>query len=221
MDPLALRLPRPGELCWQIVSPHWTSVDIYGSANAFLRTFAQVPEPAGHLLAVRWCESEVCNGGFHQFFTNPTGVLAPEATRGFRAINLPAIAEIVEKAMALFGTPYPRERQERRQFLSKFLDRTKTDDPFAALDEAFYDSIGDDVLYDAVTEKDKGIVYVSLLDEGVEVFRPVPALMLPDSNSLLRGEDIFHRGDEKWEFPPGTTVRVEERVLSGRSVVVA
>jgi len=142
--PLALRLPRPGESAWQIVSPYWTSVDIYGSANAFLSTFAQVPEPAGHLLAVRWCESEVCNGGFHQFFTNLTGVLAPEATRGLRAINLPTIAEIVEKAMALFGTRYPRENQERRQILSALAD-----DPFSALDRAFYDSTADDVLYDA------------------------------------------------------------------------
>src|SRR5262245_3040830 len=64
-----------------------------------LRTVAQGPETAGQLSAVRWCEAEVCYGGLHQFFTNATDVLAPEAARGFRAINLPAIAEIVEKAM--------------------------------------------------------------------------------------------------------------------------
>src|SRR5262249_1794331 len=99
--PLALRLPRPGESAWQIVSPYWTSVDIYGSADAFLRTFAQVPEPAGHLLAVRWCESEVCNGGFHHFFfTNPTRVLAPEANGGLRAVHPPASAETGETAKA-------------------------------------------------------------------------------------------------------------------------
>src|SRR6516225_2062870 len=124
MDPLPFGCQDQGS-SWQIVSPHWASVDIYGSADDFLRTFAQFPEPAGHLLAVRWCESEVCNGGSHQFFTNLTGVLAPEATRGLRAINLPTIAEIVEKAMALFGTRYPRENQERRQILSALAD-----DPF-------------------------------------------------------------------------------------------
>jgi hypothetical protein len=193
--PLALRLPRPGEVYWQIVSPYWDQVDIYSSGDVFLRTFANVPEPAGHLLALHWCQSEVCNGGFHQFFINSTGVLAPEAVRGFRAINMSAIAEILERAMVVFGTPYPRAREMRHQFLSskaksaiaeileramvvfgtpypraremrhqflssisgkihQFLssmsDKIRDErDPFTALDDAFYEAKGGDVLYDA------------------------------------------------------------------------
>ncbi|WP_369973953.1 DUF4375 domain-containing protein [Polaromonas sp. SP1] len=34
--------------------------------------------PSRHLFAVHWCQSEICNGGFMQFFANSTGVLAPE-----------------------------------------------------------------------------------------------------------------------------------------------
>jgi hypothetical protein len=146
MDPLPFGCQDQGS-SWQIVSPHWASVDIYGSADDFLRTFAQFPEPAGHLLAVRWCESEVCNGGSHQFFTNPTGVLAPEATRGFRAIPQPLRSS--SKRWPCLERLIQERARSAGHFLSKFLDRTKTDDPFAALDEAFYDSIGDDVLYDA------------------------------------------------------------------------
>ena len=147
---LALRLPRPGEAYWQIVSPYWKQVDIYSGGDAFLRTFANVPEPAGHLLALHWCQSEVCNGGFHQFFTNPTGVLAPEAAQGFRAINTSAIAEILERAMVVFGTPYPRAQEMRHQFLSSIPGETRDEwDPFIALDDAFYEAKGDDVLYDA------------------------------------------------------------------------
>lgn len=148
--PLALRLPRPGEAYWQVVSPYWERVDIYRGGDAFLRTFANVPEPAGHLLALHWCQSEIRNGGLHQFFTNPTGVLAPEAAQGFRAIDKPAIAEIIETAMAVFGTPYPRAQNVRHQFLSSIPGNTRDKwDPFVSLDRAFYKAIGDDVLFDA------------------------------------------------------------------------
>ncbi len=66
-----------------------------------------------HLYAVRWCDAEVCNGGFHQFYTNATGVLGPEAAEGFEAVGLPACAEIVRGTLAFFGAPFPRERAQR------------------------------------------------------------------------------------------------------------
>ena len=153
--PLARRLPRPGEAYWQVVDPYWEHVDIYNGAVDFRRTFAQVPEAEGDLLALHWCQSEVCNGGFHQFFRNSTGVLAPEAAKGFRAIDMPVVAEIVERAMAMFGVPYPREWEERRQSLSKLAGKTgdegdrDTWDPFKVLDDGFYDAIAEDVLCDA------------------------------------------------------------------------
>jgi hypothetical protein len=155
--PLALRLPERGGVGWNVVAPYWGTVDIHGGEYLFLRTFAEVPEPVGHLLAVTWCRSEVCNGGFHQFFTNGTGVLAPEAARGFRAINMPAAAETVEEAMALFGTPYPRDDQQRQRFLSSFGGDADDDDerewnPFCDLDDRFYAAIGDGLLDDAVDE---------------------------------------------------------------------
>lgn len=148
--PLAGRLPRPGEMWWQVVEPHWDRVDIYGGDRAFRRTFAEVPEPAAHLLAVQWCQSEVCNGGFHQFFSNSTGVLAPEAAQGFRAIGMPSVADLVEKAMAMFGTPYPRAQKQRCRFLKGISGETRDEwDPFTAIDEAFYEAIGGEALCDA------------------------------------------------------------------------
>jgi hypothetical protein len=148
--PLALRLPEPGERWWQVIDPYWQRVDMYWDGNTFLRTFAQVPEPAGLLLAAKWCESEVCNGGFHQFFGNPTGVLAPEAAMGFRAIGMPALADLVEKALGVFGTPYPREQEQRRHILDGFQgERREQWDPFCALDDLFYLAMRDDALCDA------------------------------------------------------------------------
>jgi hypothetical protein len=151
--PLARRLPKPGSVSWNVVAPYWEPVDIYSGGDVFLRTFARVPEPIGHLLAVTWCQSEVCNGGFHQFFTNSYGVLAPEAAQGFRAINMPAAAGVVEEAMAWFGTPYPRDDQQRDRLLAIFggdLDDEDEDaderewNPFCDLDGRFADAIGDE-----------------------------------------------------------------------------
>ena len=152
--PLARRLPEPGSVRWKAVEPYWQRVDIYGGADGFLRSFAAVPEPVGHLLAVTWCESEACNGGFHQFFKNSTGVLAPEAALGFRALNMPALAEMVEKAMSVFGIPYPREGEERKRILARIGEGADDDaerewNPFYDLDDGFFATIRDDVLCDA------------------------------------------------------------------------
>jgi hypothetical protein len=64
-------------------------------------------------------------------------------------------------------------------------------------------------------------IYIRLLDEGTEVFRPTfaePAggalfKVLPTSN--------YDRQDEKWEFLPGSIVECEIRKLEGEEVLVA
>lgn len=64
-------------------------------------------------------------------------------------------------------------------------------------------------------------VYVRLLGEGVEVYRPVPASMVSTSTFVLYGKDIYDPKDEDWEFPPGSLVNVETKILDGESVLVA
>lgn len=86
------------------------------------------------LHAAHFTRSEVCNGGFHQFFCNTTGVLAPEAIEGFAAIGLPQISATVGRATEMLGSPYPRDRPERQDRLGK-LHR----DIFATLDGELYD----------------------------------------------------------------------------------
>jgi hypothetical protein len=134
---------QPGEAYWNIIVPYWKTVDIYSGGSAFLQTFARLPKPVGHLLALHRCQSEVCNGGFHQFFNNSTGVLAPEAEEGFHAVRMGAAAEIVAKAMLVFGTPYPRDQEHRQGFLASIPGQARKEwDPFVALDSAFYEAIG-------------------------------------------------------------------------------
>jgi hypothetical protein len=83
----------------------------------FLNTFAAVPREHGLLYAVWRCDSEICNGGFHQFFWNSAGMLAPEAVEGFNAVGLPQIAGLVTEAMAKLSVPYPRDRSAREDAL--------------------------------------------------------------------------------------------------------
>jgi hypothetical protein len=133
-------MPRATNAYWTLVEPYWKVVDIYRGGEAFLGTLCAIPSAHGLLLAAHWCQSEIRNGGFHQFFTNPTGVLAPEAIEAFTAIDRPDLAELLRTAMAFFGDPYPRERAARLAALDGLATAgpRRTWDPFSALDDRFY-----------------------------------------------------------------------------------
>ena len=62
-------------------------------------------------------ESEVNNGGFHQFFFNSSGGRCQETPNALRQIGAPHTASVVEQAMALFENKLPTNMQERRRFL--------------------------------------------------------------------------------------------------------
>jgi hypothetical protein len=82
---------------------------------AFLNTWNALQEPVGLLFAAWVTQCEVLNGGFAQFFWNSTGVVAPEAVRGFRALGQPKTAETLQRALARFGPAYLRDDNERRR----------------------------------------------------------------------------------------------------------
>ena len=123
---------------WQVIEPIWNHINI-DQTSVFFDTYAKVPLKAALLYAAHFCQSEVCNGGFHQFFFNSTGVLAPEAAKGFRAIGQNKIAELVENAMLPFGLPYARDREERQSILDGLPVQS-----LDSLDEQFFSLIGTD-----------------------------------------------------------------------------
>jgi Domain of unknown function (DUF4375) len=131
----------PGTDAWRAVHPYWTMVSIYDGPVTFLRGFEQLPEHVRHLFAIRWCDYEVCNGGFRQFLSNSTGVLAPEAADGFRAVGLDEFAELVDAAIGFFQKPFPRDRAARQEALA-ILDRRGTElrelDSFRELNGRYY-----------------------------------------------------------------------------------
>ncbi len=118
---------------WDIVEPVWDAINIYDGSEVFAQTFGSAPRTSGLMFAAHFCQSEICNGGFHQFFWNSTGILAPEAIEGFREIGQVQVAALVEKGMSLFGSVYPRDREQRQAQLSA-ISRNSLDE----LDETFY-----------------------------------------------------------------------------------
>lgn len=61
-------------------------------------------------------------------------------------------------------------------------------------------------------------IYVKLVNEGTDVWRPVDAKRVSDGLFRLVGTNDE---SEMWEFPSGSIVRVESRTLSSGSEVVA
>lgn len=64
-------------------------------------------------------------------------------------------------------------------------------------------------------------VYVRLLDEGTDVFRPAPAIRVSEGVYELIAPGDYDSEDETWEFLPGSKVRCELRDLTGGRVLVA
>src|SRR5262245_50983257 len=113
---------QDGEKYWGIVGPVSQIIDVYHGPQVFLETFHRVRKELGCLYAAQFCQDEVFNGGFHLFFCNSSGMLAPEAVEGFDAIGQPQIANLVRNAMATLGFPYARERQARQAILKSLSD---------------------------------------------------------------------------------------------------
>ena len=123
---------------WKLVEPIWDTVSIYDGGEVFVQQYGAAPEASRVLFAAHWTQSEVLNGGFGQYFSNSTGVLAPEAVNAFRVLGMPQTAAAVERAMSFFGAPYPREREQREEALEAIDDDS---DPFEEADNVFFETV--------------------------------------------------------------------------------
>jgi hypothetical protein len=65
-------------------------------------------------VALYWLVTEVMNGGFHQYFFNSAGDMAPLAIEGLKAVGACESLRILERALAIFplGT-YSTDRGSR------------------------------------------------------------------------------------------------------------
>lgn len=64
-------------------------------------------------------------------------------------------------------------------------------------------------------------IYVQLLEEGTQVYKSVPALLIGGEIYQLQGHETYDSEDEVWEFTPGTLVKVELKDLAAGPILVA
>ncbi len=64
-------------------------------------------------------------------------------------------------------------------------------------------------------------IYVGLLDEGVDVWRPVPAWKVQENVYIILRPDWYDPDDEHWEFPPGSTVVCEPKTITDGPILAA
>ena len=67
----------------------------------------------------------------------------------------------------------------------------------------------------------KKTIYILLLDEGLDVWRPTTGLEIGENIYKVEPTDDYDDQDEKWEFKPGSTVRCEYKNLSEGKHLVA
>lgn len=63
-------------------------------------------------------------------------------------------------------------------------------------------------------------IYVALLDEGIDVWRPVAARRLSSDRYLILDQD-YDPAIERWEFEPGTVVRCRAADRDGGQILIA
>lgn len=96
------------ELAWRAIEPSYAAVRFAGGPAAVARQLHRLTPGQRALLALHWCVAETRNGGFDQFLTNPSGLLADEARAGLARIGAPAAAGLLDAARAVFaGRPGP------------------------------------------------------------------------------------------------------------------
>jgi hypothetical protein len=64
-------------------------------------------------------------------------------------------------------------------------------------------------------------IYVKLLDEGVDVWRPVKARKIKDNIFEILEIPEYVDFDEKWEFPPNTIVVCNYQIKSEGLINIA
>ncbi len=64
-------------------------------------------------------------------------------------------------------------------------------------------------------------IYIRLLNEGTEVFRPTTAEPVGGAQFKVLPTSNYDPEDEEWEFVPGSLVECEQRKLEGEEVLVA
>ncbi len=120
----------------------WDDAPTNGASDEELAWFHRLTRVQQVIYSTHYLCAEVYNGGFHQYFHNSTGLTAPEAVEGFQTLGLNDVADLVQEAIDVFGSVFPRERALRQEFLDSIPGDEPSDwNPFFLLDDRFYNII--------------------------------------------------------------------------------
>jgi len=78
---------------WPVGNTPSDEISIYEGPQVFIANYEVAPARERTVFAAYWLQAEVLNGGLLQFFSNDTGVLAPEAVAACRSISMPCSEE--------------------------------------------------------------------------------------------------------------------------------
>ncbi len=124
------------DIVWAVIEPAWNDLSLDHEDERGM-TASLTPGQRG-LIAVDWLSKEVYNGGIHQFFTNPTGVLTHEALEGFQLLGAKRYVDLLGAVVALFpGGKVPKGQAERQAALALIPEQTRKR-AFGKFDETFY-----------------------------------------------------------------------------------
>lgn len=85
-----------------------------------------------------WVEAEVHNGGFNQYFWNSSGQFAPDAVAGFELLGAPALARLMERAIAVHEQDAARLAPLMAENTAEAFSQSYEANPLEALDHEFY-----------------------------------------------------------------------------------
>ena len=122
---------------WELIQPLWHTVSIYDGLEQYYQDLKPFSQAQRRLLALFWYDSEVCNGGHHQFFSNSTGIVWKDALDCMEMIGAGQYAQNLQKAVNLFGGSVPFEREERNAALDQLCQREGFG-VFGEMDDFYY-----------------------------------------------------------------------------------
>ena len=112
------------DLHWAVLQPMWHELHTPYEPDPRLH---QATPGQRALYALYWLESETSNGGLHQYFWNPTGMLADEAVQGAHRLGLSGYADLLAEAITtVFDSPtVPQDQRLRQRALDGLSDQRR------------------------------------------------------------------------------------------------
>jgi hypothetical protein len=112
------------DLHWAVLQPMWHELQTPYEPDPRLDQ-ATLGQRA--LYALHWLGSEASNGGLHQYFWNPTGMLADEAVQGAHRLRLSGYADLLAEAIATVfdRATVPQDQRARQRALDGLSDQRR------------------------------------------------------------------------------------------------